>query len=191
MNTMPVALFSDRVKAEPVCQHLAQAGFTATLNEAPPLSKLWFVSDRKGGIRVEVPEDQYNRAEQLLLDWDIVEGAMCQAIRCPECGSFRVDYPQYARHSLLTNLALGLLAELRLIERDYYCEDCHFTWPKEGFRARRQRPHLAPFYFIEGIEQTGIASPFSKQNEGRMAVPQQKGPCRLPDRQRDANRKAA
>ncbi|HZR21869.1 MAG TPA: hypothetical protein VFE51_31595 [Verrucomicrobiae bacterium] len=151
---MPVALFSNPAKAQPVRDRLAQAGFAATINEGPPLSKLWFVSDRAAGIRVEVPADQYNRAEQFLLDWDGAEGALGSAIRCPECGSLRVDYPQYARHSLLTNLAMGLLAQLRVIEKDFYCEDCHFTWPKQGLKPRRTNPHSAPFYFIEGVEQT-------------------------------------
>lgn len=156
MNTMPVALFADRGKAEPVQQRLAREGFDAVIDEGPGLTKLWFVSDRAAGVRVEVPAHQFDQAEQFLLDWDSAEGALRQAIRCPECGSLRVDYPQYARHSLLTNLAMGLLATLHLLERDYYCEDCHFTWPKEGFRASRARPHLAPYYFIEGATQTGL-----------------------------------
>jgi hypothetical protein len=163
---MPVALFSDRLKAEPVRRRLAQAGFTATFNDGPRLAKLWFVSDKSAETRVEVPAAEFNRAEQFLLDWDTAEGALRQAIRCPECGAFRVDYPQYARHSLLTNLAMGILAQLRLIERDYYCEDCHFTWPKEGFRARRARPHSAPFYFIEGVEQTGVSRLFASKGPG-------------------------
>jgi hypothetical protein len=70
-----------------------------------------------------------------------------------------VEYPQYARHSLLTNLAMGLLAEVGLVEKDYYCEDCHYTWPKQGMRARRNRSHTAPYYFIEGVEQTTLPPP--------------------------------
>ena len=79
------------------------------------------------------------------------EGA---AIRCPECKSLRVDFPQVAHHSLLTNLALGLSAEVGLVERDYYCQQCHFTWPKEGSEAGRVRRNMAPYYFIEGIDES-------------------------------------
>src|SRR5947209_17400716 len=106
MNTIPVALFSDRAKAEPVRQRLAQSGFDAILNEAPRLTKLWLLSERAALARIEVPAPQFNKAEQLLIDWDAAEGALREAIRCPECGSFRVDYPQYARHSLLTNFTM-------------------------------------------------------------------------------------
>jgi hypothetical protein len=158
MKNMPVALFSNRAKAEDVQRRLSQAGFSPTINDGPGLTKLWFVSNHSGDVRVEVPPDQYNRAEQFLVDLIDSEGRIEGAIRCPECGSLRVDYPQYARHSFLTNLAGGLLAGLHLIEKDYYCEDCHFTWPKEGFRARRNCPHSAPFYFIEGVEQTNLGA---------------------------------
>src|SRR5882724_1517550 len=103
MNTIPVALFNNRAKAEPVRQRLAQAGLTAKMNDGPRLTKLWFVPKRTAGIRIEVPTEQFERAERLLTDWDASEGALQEAIRCPECQSLRVDYPQYAKHSLLTN----------------------------------------------------------------------------------------
>jgi transposase-like protein len=105
-------------------------------------------------LRLEVPSSQFEQAEQLLLDWDSTEGAMREAIRCPECKSLRVDYPQFTRKSLLTNLAVGLAAEVGVVEKQYYCQDCHFTWPREGTKPRRDRQHLAPYYFIEGVEQT-------------------------------------
>lgn len=164
MNTIPVVLFSQRSKAEPLQQRLAQEGLNANINDGPKLTKLWFVSRHAAGVRVEVPACHFERATRLLLDWDAAEGALRQAIRCPECKSLRVDYPQYAKHSLLTNLAMGLLAELGVVEKDYYCEDCHLSWPKEGAKPRRDRPHLAPFYFIEGVEQTTLAQSTQKQS---------------------------
>ncbi len=152
---MPLALFSSRAKAEPIQQRLAAAGIPGEIHEELRLEKLWFVSRKSAGARIEVPADQFERAENLLLNWDAAEGALRDAIRCPECKSLRVEYPQAAHHSLLTNLGPGLLAQLGLVQRDYYCEDCHYTWPKEGTRARRQRPHEAPYYFIEGVVQPG------------------------------------
>jgi hypothetical protein len=166
MSMMRVALFGNRAQAEPVVQRLREQGFEASVNEGPTLTKLWFVSKQAAGARVEVPADQFEKAQQFLLDWDSAENALAEAIRCPECQSLRVDYPQYAKNSLLTNLALGLFAEIGLIEKNYYCEDCHFNWPKEGKRARRDRSHLAPFYFIEGVEQTTLA-----QRESRRKSP--------------------
>jgi hypothetical protein len=155
MVRIPVALFSDRAKAESIQMRLSGAGVRAEIHDELRLEKLWFVSKKTGcGLRLEVPSNQFERAEQLLLDWDTAEGAMREAIRCPECKSLRVDYPQFTRKSLLTNLAVGLAAEVGVVEKQYYCQDCHFTWPRGGTKPRRDRPHLAPYYFIEGVEQT-------------------------------------
>ena len=159
MTRISVALFNDRARAEPLQRRLATSGIQAEIHDELRLEKLWFVSKPATGVRLEVPADQFERAEQLLLDWDMAEGALREAIRCPECKSLRVDYPQFTRKSMLTNLAMGLVAELGLVEKEYYCQDCHFTWPKEGSKLRRDRPHMAPYYFIEGVEQTHITVP--------------------------------
>lgn len=158
MNWTSVALFSERSKAEQIEQRLRQAGFTTCIAPEPPLARLWFVSKRSAYF-LEVPAEQFGRAEQFLLEVDRVEGSLAGSIRCPECRSLRVDYPQYARNSLLTNLAVGTAAELGVVEKTFYCEDCHFTWPREGTRPRRNPAHGAPYYFIEGIEQTAKEEP--------------------------------
>ena len=154
MSRMRVARFGTRAKAEPLQQRLAAAGVAAEIHDELRLAKLWFVSKPSVGVRLEVPANQWEQAQRLILDWDQSDGALREAIRCPECRSLRVDYPQFTRNSLLTNLTLGLMAELRLVEKNFYCADCHFTWPREGYRVRPNRPHLAPYYFIEGVEQT-------------------------------------
>ena len=159
MTRMPVALFNERAKAEPLQNRLAASGIQAEIHDELRLEKLWLVSKPSAGVRLEVPANQFERAEQLLLDWDAAEGALREAIRCPECQSLRVDYPQFTRKSMLTNVAMGMAANLGLVEREYYCQDCHFTWPKEGTKPRRDRPNMAPHYFIEGIEQTRLAPP--------------------------------
>src|SRR5438094_2398265 len=149
MNRMPVANFSHRAKAEPLQRRLVESGLQAEIHDELRLEKLWFVSKPAAGVRLEVPAHQAERAHQLLLSWDAAEHALREAIRCPECKSLRVDYPQFTRKSMLTNLAMGLMAKLRLIEKEFYCQDCHYTWPKEGTRPSRARPHMAPHYSIE------------------------------------------
>jgi len=159
MTRIAVALFNDRTRAEPVQKRLLESGVQAEIHDELRLEKLWFVSKPKAGVRIEVPADQFERAQQLLIDWDMAEGFLREAIHCPECKSLRVDYPQFTRKSMLTNVAMGLAAEVGLVEREYYCEDCHFTWPKEGTKPRRDRPHMSPHYFIEGVEQTQARHP--------------------------------
>src|SRR5215475_11146671 len=151
MERMPVTLFSNRDKAEAIRKRLAQAGFDQSIAERSLLEKLWFVGKGECRVSLEVVADQFDRAEKVLLEWDAAEG-LPGAIRCPECKSLHVQYPQFARHSFLTNLMLGFAAAVGVVEKEYYCENCHFTWPNEGVRPLRKMAHLAPYYFIEGIE---------------------------------------
>jgi len=169
MNKIAVALFSHRAQAEPIRQRLGQAGIAAEIQEELWLQRLWYVSKPAAGVSLEVEADQFELAEQLLLAWDIAEGVLRDAIRCPECKSFRVDYPQFARNSVMTNMAAGILAELGLVEKDYYCEQCHYTWPKERIVAPRHRRHMAPYYFIEDVAKT--ASPSEGQPGSRPDAP--------------------
>ena len=162
MKTVPVATFNERSQAEPLQKRLATSGIPAEIHNVPH-ARLWFVSRPRCGVRLEVPETDLGRAYKSLLDWHIADGALRAAIRCPECSSMRVDYPQYTEKSLLTNLAMGLAAEFRLIKKEYYCGDCHYTWPKEGAKLSRRRPHMAPYYFIEGVEQSSLNQPHEEQ----------------------------
>ena len=151
MNRISVALFSQRSHAEPIQQRLIEYGVAAEIHEELLVQKLWFVSRQAAGVTLEVPAGQFEKTQQLLRSWDSAGDFLCHAIRCPECKSLLVDYPQYARHSVLTNMAAGIAAELGLVEKDYYCEQCHYTWPKEPSLPQRQRPHMAPYYFIEDV----------------------------------------
>ena len=154
MSRLPVASFGQRAKAEPLQQRLLDAGIHAEIHDEEDLTKLWLASGKVRLTLLEVPAAESERACQLLHDWDVAEGVLCDAIRCPECKSLRILYPQFTRKFFLPNLAMGMAARLGLVEKQYYCEDCHFMWPHEGAKLRRNRPHMAPYYFIDGIEQT-------------------------------------
>src|SRR5215471_19336917 len=132
MNRLPVALFSTRASAERFCSRLREREIQAEVHEELGLQKLWFVPKGAAGARLEVPAAQFELAERMLLEWETAEGGLRDAIRCPECGSLLVDYPQFTRKSMMTNLALGLASSVGMVEKEFYCQDCHYTWPKEG-----------------------------------------------------------
>src|SRR5207245_2847288 len=94
--------------------------------------RLWYIAKPLASVHIRVHEPDYERARQLIKDWDKADGALHDAILCPECHSSRVEFPQIARRSVLPNLFGGLAAALHLIPLEYYCRDCHFTWPREG-----------------------------------------------------------
>jgi hypothetical protein len=151
MSRIRVARFESRAGAEQVQQHLARAGISAEVHDELGLAKLWFVTKRRAGVRLEVPRERLREAERLLHGQDTDFGRQ-GIIRCPECSSLRVDFPQFTQKSLFTNLAIGLVAELGLVERQYYCEECHCMWNRPDPKPRRPRAHMAPNYFIENKE---------------------------------------
>ena len=148
MHRIRVARFAQRRAAETAQQRLTGAGVSAEVHDELGLAKLWFVRKRWGGLRLEVRAEQAGPAEQMLHRWDGA-GKLTGVIRCPECSSLRVDFPQFTRKSLITNLAMGLVAELGLVERQFYCEECHCMWGRPGAKAGRRRTHMAPNYFID------------------------------------------
>jgi hypothetical protein len=164
MTRTPVAKFPNRAQAEPLRARLAQAGIPAEVHDELRLEKLWFACKPESGVRLEVPSDHFERAEELLLDWDAAEGALNQAIRCPECRSLRVQYPQFAHKSVIPNIIMGFLATVGRVEKHYYCEECHFSWPKAGTKPSVLRPNSAPHYFIEGVEQTALRPPVAESH---------------------------
>ena len=52
------------------------------------------------------------------------------SLKCPECGSSRIEFPQFSRRTLMGALPAALAAT-GVIAQEYYCESCHFTWPAE------------------------------------------------------------
>jgi hypothetical protein len=150
MNCVTVATFNETAQAEPLKRRLQESKIPAEIRQEHVLKWLWFVAKSAAGVRLKVPSPDYENALRLLRAWDAAEGALRHAIRCPECGSSRIEYPQLTRKFFLPNL-IGLLSGLGLLGKEFYCEDCHFTWPTEGHRHSRARPHMAPYYFIEGI----------------------------------------
>jgi hypothetical protein len=51
-------------------------------------------------------------------------------IPCSHCGSSSVDYPDLTRQFITPKL-VGILCALRIIPKQFYCRDCHFTWTNE------------------------------------------------------------
>lgn len=155
MARVPIVTLNDGAKAEPIQKRLVRAGIAAEIDDEL-FDKLWFVSKEEADLRIDVPADQVERAQQLLLEWDAAEGILREAIRCPECRSLQVHYPQFAHRSLIPNLVMGLAAKIGLIDKEYYCESCHYTWPKHGTKSSILYPEREPYRFIDGIEQTTL-----------------------------------
>ncbi|MDB6109299.1 MAG: hypothetical protein JWR69_1049 [Pedosphaera sp.] len=161
MDSITVATFNVASNAEPLKHRLEEAHIPVEVHDESMMERLWFVARPLAGVRLKVHSRDFENALRLIHVWDEKEGVLRDAIRCPECRSSRVEYPQFTRKFFLPNL-LGILAAIGLLEKEFYCQECQYTWPKEGTKKSATRPHMAPYYFIEGVQQP----PPSEQTAG-------------------------
>jgi len=124
-----VATFNERDPADHIASRLREAGLNAEVYDESHEQK-WklFNLHPRAHMRVRVHSDEENRAHALLDEWQASEPALNQAVKCPECGSSRIEFPQFSRRTIMGALP-ALAAATGVIAQEYYCEACHFTWP--------------------------------------------------------------
>ena len=124
-----VATFNERDPADHTANRLREAGLNAEVYDESHEQK-WklFNLHPRAHMRVRVHSTEENRAHALLDEWHSSDPALSQAIKCPECGSSRIEFPQFSRRTIMGALP-ALVAATGVIAQEYYCEACHFTWP--------------------------------------------------------------
>lgn len=128
MDDVTVLTFNEPEQAESPRKRFEEAGIPARIFDERKVQKYWFISKPLAGIRLRVDKQDYERAEKLLDEWDVTDGALRDAIHCPECGSSEVEYPQFTR-KFVTPTIYAVLCAIRLFEKKFYCGHCHLTWP--------------------------------------------------------------
>jgi predicted RNA-binding Zn-ribbon protein involved in translation (DUF1610 family) len=124
-----LATFNELDKAEPLKEKFKAAGVWSEIYDESTAQKTWFLTGTpKAHIRLRVKKEDMENAEKLLKEWDGTDAVLKDAVRCPECGSSRIEYPQFSRRTGVT-AGFALLAATGIIDRTYYCENCQFTWP--------------------------------------------------------------
>jgi len=127
-QTLTVATFNEAAPAEALKDRFLDAGLHADLMDESGAQTLFFLSrEHRAHMRVRVRKEEFDEALRLTREWE-KEGLMAQAVRCPQCGSSRIEYPQFSRRTA-GSMFFALLSAAHLIPREYYCEDCQFTWP--------------------------------------------------------------
>jgi hypothetical protein len=126
-----IATFDEVAKAKHLKKRFADAGVRADVHDEQA-QILAAGSDRHANAKVLVEEQDFGKANQLLTEWEGTDAGIAGAIRCPQCKSPRIQYPQLARKfPFVPGLAL-ILFRLGIFPKEFYCEDCHFTWGKDG-----------------------------------------------------------
>jgi hypothetical protein len=136
-KTLSVATFNEIEPAQELCRELEKAGVRTRIHDESKLEKFWFLSKPMAAIHVEVDAEDFVKAEQLLRDWGDSIKPLKQAIHCPECGSSRIEFPQITRKFAMPMVETFFMA-LHLIPREFYCQNCQYTWPI----AQKVRPRM-------------------------------------------------
>jgi hypothetical protein len=123
-----VATFSDLDKAKAVSARLTGAGIPNEVKDESNLQRFWFLSKPLAGEKVIVEHEFFDRALVTLKEADAKDHILQGEVRCPQCGSAEIQYPQFTRKFIATTLA-EILCLLHIIDREFYCADCHHTWP--------------------------------------------------------------
>lgn len=131
MNKVNVASFNELDDAEVVKQRLEKAGIHAEVYDESKLQRFWFLSEPFAGKKVRVSERDFDKAKEALDVLDAKEDVLNHAVRCPECGSPRVEYPAATKKFIGPTLVEIFATTVRAIDKEFYCENCHYTWPNK------------------------------------------------------------
>jgi hypothetical protein len=127
-----IATFNEPAKAKAIKERLEKAGIRADVHNEGHFQQVAFMSRPQASNKVEVEDNDFERAQQLMVEWESTDPDVANAlIRCPQCRSSRIEYPQLTRKFITPALASVLFA-LRIFPKEFYCQDCHYTWSNEA-----------------------------------------------------------
>src|SRR3954463_963271 len=120
-----IATFDEPAKAKHLKKRFQEAGVKADIHNEGQLQAMATMSAPHAHAKVLVDEDDFEKANQFMLEWEANDPEIGAAIRCPQCKSPRIEYPQMTRKFITPWLASVMFA-LKLFEKEFYCQDCHF-----------------------------------------------------------------
>lgn len=126
-----IATFDDPAKAKHLKKRLEEAGVKADIHNEGRLQSAATLSEAHAHAKVMVVEEDFTAANKLMTEWEASDPHIGAAIRCPQCKSPRIEYPQLTRKFITPWLASVMFA-LKIFPKQFYCQDCHFTWGKDG-----------------------------------------------------------
>lgn len=138
-NTMvTIATFEEPAKGRHLKERFQQSGVRADVMTEGSMQAAASGSKRQANVKVLVDEDDFEKAQNLMVEWEATDPDVGAAIRCPQCKSPRIDYPQLARKFPFIPGLIGILLALKIVPKEFYCHDCHYTWGgDEGVPRRR------------------------------------------------------
>lgn len=133
-DPVSIATFDTLPPAEKLASLLTEKGLEAGVhNETADQTLRFFAGTHHAQFRVQVPPDQMTQALTEVANLPPLpadrafECPATNVIRCPECGSTRIEFPQFSRNTIIGALP-AIAASVGLVEQDFFCQSCHHTW---------------------------------------------------------------
>jgi len=130
MNGMFIAAFDREAPAKTLRNRLIQEGFQADVRDESKVQRFAFWVKPRAAIQVFVRNEDFEAALARVKEWDQNDSILAEAIHCPECHSLRIQYPQYTRKFIIP-WVVEILGSIGLFTKEFYCQDCQFTWTDE------------------------------------------------------------
>lgn len=123
-----IATFHEPAKARELKERLQKSGLRADIHNEGHLQRVAFMSKPQANVKLQVEDEDFDRAQNLMVEWQQSDPAIGAAmVRCPQCNSSNIEYPQMTRKAIVPGLMVVLYA-MRVLPKEFYCQDCHYTW---------------------------------------------------------------
>ncbi len=132
-----IATFNDQAKAKRLRNRLEQSGVQADIIGEGAIQRVAFMSKPQANVKVKVEESDFEKAQNLMREWETADPEIGSALRCPQCGSAEIEFPQLTR-KFLTPAIASILFALKVFPKEFYCQSCHYTWPLEEEKVKEQ-----------------------------------------------------
>src|SRR5438105_13979737 len=121
-----IATFNEQSQAKHILDRSHQAGISAEIIGDSHLQRVAFMAKPQAHVKVKVEEDDFGKAHQLMREWEASDPDVGAALRCPQCDSSNIEYPQMTRKFLRPAIGSVLLA-MELFPNAFYCQNHPFT----------------------------------------------------------------
>lgn len=136
-NLQTVATFTSPWEAQLAKAALESEGIEATIADENLIRLYWAISNAIGGVKVQVRQDDLERARDLLANLEplselyLVTDDDEASRRCPECRSENVEFERWSRRGFVGSWIL-LGVPVPIPTRRWRCRNCGFAWRPEG-----------------------------------------------------------
>lgn len=128
MNLVSIRSFDSYIDANIFLGKLQEEGIVCFLRDEYTVTLDPILSNAIGGIKLTVPENQAERAKELLAQFDAEKKAL---LKCPKCGSDNVEYisnPTKSGNWLSAIVSFLFGSYAVSIKKNYHCFKCGYEF---------------------------------------------------------------